>query len=150
MPKSSFLKRWELSFPGICGCLSKLESSPRLRMSFCPCFLPFIPFYHNLYLGRQGAHIQCSPLRPALISTVDVVCIFPLCGFSAIPNSHKPVPPDLHLSGAAERVFQSCSLKTTSPRLCFLLLPAVRPCFHSKVIAPSLPSKAWLEQPIPS
>lgn len=101
VPKSSSLKRWELSFPGICGCLSKLESSPRLRMSFCPCFLPFIPFYHNLYLGRQGAHIQCSPLRPALISTVDVVCIFPLCGFSAIPNSHKPVPPDLHLSGGS-------------------------------------------------
>lgn len=101
VPKSSSLKRWELSFPGICVCLSKLKSSPRLRMSFCPPLLPFIPFYCTLHLGRQGALGPFSPLGPTLIFTADVVSIFPLCGFGTIPYPHKPVPPDLHLSGGS-------------------------------------------------
>lgn len=55
----------------------------------------------------------------------------------------------IHL-GAAEQVFHSRLLKTTSLMLCFLLLPAVCPCLHRRVIAGSLPSSAWLQQPIPS
>lgn len=101
VPQSSSLKRWQLSFPGICVCLSKLESSPQLRMSFCPRLLPFIPFYHTLHWGSQVLMFSCSPLGFTLTFTVDVVSIFPLYGFSTIPYSPKPVPPDLHLSGGS-------------------------------------------------